>query len=221
MNIPGLDTLLYRTFWALDRLGWIHTIRNLAAVDLDRIRSILVAVTTALGDSVTFTPALSALRTCFPRPRPWGRPTGCSTTNTTAGTGIPHWAARRRCRPCSGRGRRSGARWPRPSSACPCPNPRAAAPTSCGLSGATGPRHLWGAVPPPARGRGRVHDRHHRCGAPEAARDAWGGSGRRAVRSAALTRSVVPTMPVGLSNQLAHRRVSNHLALVSLVLERC
>lgn len=69
MNIPGLDTLLYRTFWALDRLGRIHTVRDLAAIDLDRIRSLLVAVTTALGDSITFTPALSALRTCFPRAR--------------------------------------------------------------------------------------------------------------------------------------------------------
>lgn len=69
MNIPPLDALLYRTFWALDRLGWIQTVRDLATVDFDRIRSILVAVTTALGDSVTFTPALAALRTCFPRAR--------------------------------------------------------------------------------------------------------------------------------------------------------
>jgi ADP-heptose:LPS heptosyltransferase len=69
MNIPGLDTLLYRTFWALHRLGRIHTVRDLAAVDPDRIRSILVAVTTALGDSVTFTPALAALRERFPLAR--------------------------------------------------------------------------------------------------------------------------------------------------------
>jgi ADP-heptose:LPS heptosyltransferase len=69
MNVPGLDTLVYRTFWALDRLGRIHTVRDLAAADLDRIGSILVAVTTALGDSVTFTPALAALRSCFPGAR--------------------------------------------------------------------------------------------------------------------------------------------------------
>ena len=69
MKIPCLDTLVYRTFWALDRLGRIHTVRDLAGVDLDRIRSILVAVTTALGDSVAFTPALEALRECFPLAR--------------------------------------------------------------------------------------------------------------------------------------------------------
>ena len=69
MRIPGLDTLVYRTFWALDRLGRIHTVRDLAVVDLDRIGGILVAVTTALGDSVTFTPGLTALRDRFPRTR--------------------------------------------------------------------------------------------------------------------------------------------------------
>ncbi|MEK7205052.1 MAG: glycosyltransferase family 9 protein [candidate division NC10 bacterium] len=60
---------MYRTFWALDRLGRIHTVRDLAVVDLDRIGGILVAVTTALGDSVTFTPGLTALRDRFPRTR--------------------------------------------------------------------------------------------------------------------------------------------------------
>jgi len=69
MRIPGLDTLVYRTFWALDRLGRIHTVRDLAVVDLDRIGGILVAVTTALGDSVCFTPALAALRDRFPQAR--------------------------------------------------------------------------------------------------------------------------------------------------------
>lgn len=69
MKIPGLDTLLYRTFWALHRLGRIQTVRDLAGVDMDGIRGILVAVTTALGDSVTFTPALAALRARFPRAR--------------------------------------------------------------------------------------------------------------------------------------------------------
>ncbi len=69
MRIPGIDTLLYRTFWMLDRLGRIHTVRGLSDVRLDEIRSILVAVTTALGDSVCFTPALSALRGRFPQAR--------------------------------------------------------------------------------------------------------------------------------------------------------
>ena len=69
MKIPGLDALVYRTFWILNRLGRIRTVRDLAAVDLDQIRGILVAVTTALGDSVCFTPALTALRKCFPQTR--------------------------------------------------------------------------------------------------------------------------------------------------------
>jgi ADP-heptose:LPS heptosyltransferase len=69
MKIPGVDTLVYRTFWALDRLGRIRTVQDLAAVDLDKIGGILVAVTTALGDSVSFTPALSALRDRFRRAR--------------------------------------------------------------------------------------------------------------------------------------------------------
>jgi ADP-heptose:LPS heptosyltransferase len=69
LKIPGLDRLVHRTFWALDRLGKIDTVRDLAAVDLDRIEGILVAVTTALGDSVSFTPAYAALRARFPRSR--------------------------------------------------------------------------------------------------------------------------------------------------------
>jgi len=69
MKIPGLDTLVYRTLWALDRLGRIQTVRDLAAVDFDRIRGILVAVTTAMGDSVTFTPGFTALRRRFPQAR--------------------------------------------------------------------------------------------------------------------------------------------------------
>lgn len=69
MKIPGLDGLVYRTFWALDRLGRIRTVRDLATVEPDRIRAILVTVTTALGDSVAFTPALGALRDRFPSAR--------------------------------------------------------------------------------------------------------------------------------------------------------
>jgi ADP-heptose:LPS heptosyltransferase len=69
MKIPALDTLLYRVFWALDRMGRLRMVRNLASVDLDRVGGILVAVTTALGDSVTFTPGLAALRARFPRAR--------------------------------------------------------------------------------------------------------------------------------------------------------
>ena len=69
MNIPALDALLYRTFWTLARLGRIRTVRDLAVVDFDALGGILVAVTTALGDSVCFTPALTALRDRFPRAR--------------------------------------------------------------------------------------------------------------------------------------------------------
>jgi len=35
MKIPGLDTLAYRTFWALDRLGRIRTIRDMARPRLE------------------------------------------------------------------------------------------------------------------------------------------------------------------------------------------
>ncbi len=69
MKIPYLDTLVYRTFWALNRLGRIRTVHDLATVDLEGVGSILVAVTTALGDSVCFTPGLTALRARFPRAR--------------------------------------------------------------------------------------------------------------------------------------------------------
>ena len=69
MRIPAIDTLVYRAFWALDRLGQIQTVRDLSAVKVGEVRRILVAVTTALGDSVCFTPALSALRARFPRAR--------------------------------------------------------------------------------------------------------------------------------------------------------
>ena len=69
MKIPGLDSLVYRTFWGLDRLGYIRTVRDLAGVHIETIGGILVAVTTVLGDSVCFTPALDALRSRFPRAR--------------------------------------------------------------------------------------------------------------------------------------------------------
>lgn len=69
MKIPGLDSLVYRTFWALDRLGYIRTVRDLADANLDAVGGIVVAVTTGLGDSVCFTPGLDALRSRFPRAR--------------------------------------------------------------------------------------------------------------------------------------------------------
>jgi ADP-heptose:LPS heptosyltransferase len=69
MKIPGLDSLVYRSFWALDRLGRIRTVRDLADANLDAVDGIVVAVTTALGDSICFTPALQALRSRFPRAR--------------------------------------------------------------------------------------------------------------------------------------------------------
>ena len=67
MKIPGLDSLVYRTFWGLDRLGYIRTARDLAGVRPETLGGILVAVTTALGDSICFTPALDALRSRFPK----------------------------------------------------------------------------------------------------------------------------------------------------------
>lgn len=69
MRIPAIDTLVYRAFWALDHLGRIQTVRDLSALQVGEVRRILVAVTTALGDSVCFTPALTALRARFPRAR--------------------------------------------------------------------------------------------------------------------------------------------------------
>jgi len=69
MKIPGMDTLVYGALRALDRLGRIRTIRDLAGVDLERVGGILIAVTTALGDSVCFTPALTVLRNRFRRAR--------------------------------------------------------------------------------------------------------------------------------------------------------
>lgn len=69
MRMPGLDALVYRTVWALHRLGRIQTVRDLASVDMDGIRGILVAVTTALGDSVSFTPGFAALLARFPKAR--------------------------------------------------------------------------------------------------------------------------------------------------------
>lgn len=69
MKIPGLDSLVYRSFWALDRLGRIRTVRDLADANLDAVDGIVVAVTTALGDSICFTPGLGALRSRFPRAR--------------------------------------------------------------------------------------------------------------------------------------------------------
>ena len=69
MKIPGLDGLVYRTFRALDHLGYIRTVRDLAEANLEAVGGILVVVTTARGDSICFTPALQALRSRFPRAR--------------------------------------------------------------------------------------------------------------------------------------------------------
>ena len=69
MKIPGLDALLYRTVRFLHQAGKIQTVRDLGSARLDEVRSILITVTTALGDSITFTPALTAMRDRFPRTR--------------------------------------------------------------------------------------------------------------------------------------------------------
>ncbi len=50
-------------------MGKIRTIRDLSAVRLDDVRGILIVVTTALGDSITFTPALTAIRERYPKAR--------------------------------------------------------------------------------------------------------------------------------------------------------
>lgn len=69
MKIPGLDAILFQIVRMGCRIGKIRTVRNLKDVNLNEIRGILVVITTALGDSVTFTPALTALRERFPGKR--------------------------------------------------------------------------------------------------------------------------------------------------------
>lgn len=69
MKIPLIDSTLFLAVKCFHRLGKIQTVQKLSDVNLDRVRSILIAVTTALGDSITFTPALTALRDRFPHAR--------------------------------------------------------------------------------------------------------------------------------------------------------
>lgn len=53
----------------LHQIGKIRTDPDLHGGKLDDVKGILVAVTTALGDSITFTPALTAVRARYPRAR--------------------------------------------------------------------------------------------------------------------------------------------------------
>lgn len=69
MKISGLDSLVFHTVKLLHGVGRIQTVRRLKDVQLDHVHGILVAVTTAMGDSITFTPALTALRHRFPNAR--------------------------------------------------------------------------------------------------------------------------------------------------------
>ncbi len=65
MNIPGLDFAVSRAVSFLFHAGRIRTVKHLRDVDLARVSRVLIVITTALGDSITFTPALTALREKF------------------------------------------------------------------------------------------------------------------------------------------------------------
>lgn len=69
MKIPLLDGLVRWTTVAAHRCGVLPTATVWSPGDLDGARGILVVISTALGDSVSFTPALDALRARASRPR--------------------------------------------------------------------------------------------------------------------------------------------------------
>lgn len=69
MKIPLLDGIVRWTTLAAHGCGLLPTADGWAPEDLDHARGILVVISTALGDSVSFTPALDALRARPARPR--------------------------------------------------------------------------------------------------------------------------------------------------------
>ncbi len=69
MKIPGFDFLVFQSVHLLHGFGRIKTVRTIESIQPASVRSILIVVTTALGDSITFTPALDPIRRRFPHAR--------------------------------------------------------------------------------------------------------------------------------------------------------
>lgn len=69
MKIPLMDGLVRWSTLAAHGAGLLPTAETWSPGDLDRAGGILVVISTALGDSVSFTPALEALRVRAPRAR--------------------------------------------------------------------------------------------------------------------------------------------------------
>jgi ADP-heptose:LPS heptosyltransferase len=69
VKIPCLDGIVRWGTLAAHGTGLLRTAETWSATDLDRAQGILVVISTALGDSVCFTPALEGLRVRFPRAR--------------------------------------------------------------------------------------------------------------------------------------------------------
>jgi ADP-heptose:LPS heptosyltransferase len=69
MKIPLVDGVVRWTTLGAHACGLLPTARTWSLGDLERAHGILVVITTALGDSICFTPALEALRVRCPRAR--------------------------------------------------------------------------------------------------------------------------------------------------------
>ncbi len=69
MKLPLVDGLVRWSTLAAHGAGLLPTAGTWLPGDLDRARGILVVISTALGDSVSFTPALEALRLRAPKAR--------------------------------------------------------------------------------------------------------------------------------------------------------
>lgn len=69
MKIPLLDGIVRWGTLAAHRGGLLPTARHWSVEDLEHARGILVVISTALGDSISLTPALEALRARWPRTR--------------------------------------------------------------------------------------------------------------------------------------------------------
>ena len=69
MKIPFVDGIVRWGTLAAHGVGLLPTAGRWSSGDLDRAGGILVVISTALGDSVSFTPALEALRVRAPRAR--------------------------------------------------------------------------------------------------------------------------------------------------------
>ncbi len=69
MKIPLLDGLVRWTTLSAHGFGLLPTATKWSPEDIERVQGILIVISTALGDSVCFTPALEALRIGAPHAR--------------------------------------------------------------------------------------------------------------------------------------------------------